>query len=56
MTAAANNRLSGAQKAAALVLAMGEDQAAGLLGRMHEDEVRELRGHAALTSGLTATE
>ena len=35
-------KLSGPQKAAALVLALGEDQAAALLGRMHEDEVRDL--------------
>jgi flagellar motor switch protein FliG len=35
-------KLSGPQKAAALVLALNEDQAAALLGRMHEDEVRDL--------------
>ena len=35
-------RLTGAQKAAALVLALNEEQAAALLGRMHEDEVRDL--------------
>ena len=35
-------RLSGPQKAAALVLALGEDHAAALVGRMHEDEVRDL--------------
>ena len=40
MTAA--NRLSGPQKAAALVLALSEEQASALLGRMQEDEVREL--------------
>ena len=38
----ANARLSGPQKAAALVLALNEEQAAALLGRMHEDEVRDL--------------
>ena len=41
MTTAAT-RLSGPQKAAALVLALGDDQAAALLGRLHEDEVRDL--------------
>ena len=35
-------RLSGPQKAAALVLALGDDQAAALLGRLHDDEVRDL--------------
>ena len=35
-------KLSGPQKAAALVLALNEEQAAALLGRMHEDEVRDL--------------
>ena len=37
-----NARLSGPQKAAALMLALNEEQAAALLGRMHEDEVRDL--------------
>jgi len=34
--------LTGPQKAAAVVLALGEEHAAGLLARMHEDEVRDL--------------
>ena len=51
---AAAPRLSGAQKAAALVLAMGEDQAAGLLGRMHEDEVRELSIHMSTLGTVEA--
>ena len=35
-------RLSGPQKAAALMLALDEDQAAALFGRLHEDEIRDL--------------
>jgi len=34
--------LRGPQKAAALILAMGEDLAATLFSRMHEDEIRDL--------------
>lgn len=34
--------LTSQQKAAALMLALGEEDAAGLIGRMHEDEVRDL--------------
>jgi flagellar motor switch protein FliG len=47
-------RLSGAQKAAALVLAMGGEQAAALLGRMQEDEVRELSGAMAALGTVPA--
>lgn len=35
-------RLTGPQKAAALVLALGEEQAAVLVGKLHGDEVRDL--------------
>ena len=38
----ATPRLSGSQKAAALVLALKDEQASALLGRLGEDEVREL--------------
>lgn len=34
--------LSGSQKAAALMLAMGDDQCARLFGMMHEDEIKEI--------------
>ena len=47
-------RLSGPQKAAALVLALNEDQASALLGRMHEDEVRDLSAAMASLGALPA--
>ena len=47
-------RLSGSQKAAALMLALNEDQAAALLGRMHEDEVRDLSAAMASLGTLPA--
>lgn len=34
--------MSGSQKAAALMLALGEEQCARLFGMMHEDEIREI--------------
>jgi flagellar motor switch protein FliG len=34
--------LTGPQKAAALMLALAEDQAAKIFGRLHEDEIRDL--------------
>jgi len=37
-----NGSLRGPQKAAALILAMGEELAASLFSRMHEDEIRDL--------------
>ena len=37
-----NRPLSGPQKAAALMLALGEEHAATLFARMHEDELRDL--------------
>lgn len=39
-----NNRgvMSGAQKAAALMLALGEDQCSQIFGMMHEDEIRDI--------------
>ena len=51
MSAAA--RLTGPQKAAVLVLAMGEEQAAALVGKLHEDEVRDL-SVAMASLGLVA--
>jgi flagellar motor switch protein FliG len=47
-------RLSGPQKAAALVLALNEDQAAALLGRLHEDEVRDLSAAMASLGAVPA--
>src|SRR5688572_17640040 len=38
----AKGALTGPQKAAALLLALGEEHAAGLFARMHEDEIRDL--------------
>ncbi len=35
-------RLSGPQKAAALILALGSEQSSALLSRLHEDEIRDL--------------
>ncbi len=40
--------LSGPQKAAVLMLALGEDQCARLFGLMHEDEIKEISGAMAL--------
>jgi flagellar motor switch protein FliG len=48
------NRLSGPQKAAALVLAMSDAHAASLIGRMHEDEVRELSAAMASLGAVPA--
>ncbi len=45
--AAAMPRLTGAQKAAALMLALGEELAATLFSRMHEDEIRDISGAMA---------
>jgi flagellar motor switch protein FliG len=39
--------MSGPQKAAALMLALGDDQCARLFGMMHEDEIREISGAMA---------
>jgi flagellar motor switch protein FliG len=40
-------RLTGQQKAAALMLALGEERAADILSRMHEDEIRDISGAMA---------
>jgi flagellar motor switch protein FliG len=40
--------LSGPQKAAVLMLALGEDQCSRLLGMMHEDEIKEISAAMAL--------
>ena len=47
-------RLSGPKKAAALMLALNEDQAAALLGRMHQDEVRDLSAAMASLGTVAA--
>lgn len=49
------NRLSGPQKAAALVLALSEEQASALLGRLHEDEVRDLSAAMASLGAVPAS-
>src|SRR5687767_593909 len=38
----ASHRLTGPQKAAAVILALGDEHAATLFARMHEDEIRDL--------------
>lgn len=52
MSAAA--RLTGPQKAAALVLALGEEQAAALVGKLHGDEVRDLSAAMASLGAVPA--
>ena len=47
-------RLTDPQKAAVLVLALGEDRASALLGRMHEDEVRDLSAAMATLGAVPA--
>ena len=42
MSAAGRLGMSGPQKAAMLMLALGEEHAATLFSRMHEDEIRDL--------------
>ena len=37
-----SHRLTGPQKAATLMLALGEDHASRLFARMHEDEIRDI--------------
>ena len=47
--------LNGPQKAAALLLALGEEPAAGLFARMHEDEIRDLSVAMATLGTVPAT-
>lgn len=47
--------LTGPQKAAALMLALGEEHAAPLLARMHEDEVRDLSAAMASLGTIPAS-
>lgn len=51
-----NRPLTGPQKAAALMLALGEEQAAPLLARMHEDEIRDLSVAMSTLGTLPASE
>lgn len=51
-----NRPLTGPQKAAALMLALGEEQAAPLLSRMHEDEIRDLSVAMSTLGTLPASE
>jgi flagellar motor switch protein FliG len=46
--------LTGPQKAAAVLLALGEDHAATLFARMHQDEIRDLSQAMALLGTITA--
>ena len=46
--------MSGPQKAAALMLAMGEEHAATLFSRMHEDEIRDLSAAMASLGAVPA--
>jgi flagellar motor switch protein FliG len=46
--------MTGPQKAAALMLAMGEDHAAALFARMHEDEIRDLSAAMASLGAVPA--
>src|SRR5687767_11523298 len=47
-------RLTGAQKAATLMLALGEDLAGRLFARMHEDEIRDLSSAMASLGNVPA--
>jgi flagellar motor switch protein FliG len=46
--------MSGPQKAATLMLALGEDQCARLFGLMHEDEIREISSAMAQLGAIRA--
>jgi flagellar motor switch protein FliG len=48
------NALTGPQKAAALMLALGEEQAAKLFARLHEDEIRDISLAMAMLGTITA--
>jgi flagellar motor switch protein FliG len=50
-----SSRLPGPQKAAILMLALGEERAAKLLGRMHDDEVRDVSAAMAQLGMVSAT-
>jgi flagellar motor switch protein FliG len=47
--------LTGPQKAAAVLLALGEEQAAPLFARMHEDEIRDVSAAMAQLGTIPAT-
>lgn len=49
-----STRLSGPQKAAALMLALGEDHASRLFARMHEDEIRDISAAMANLGSVPA--
>lgn len=46
--------LNGVQKAAILMLALGEDQSARLFGMMHEDEIKDISAAMALLGSVRA--
>jgi flagellar motor switch protein FliG len=48
------SELSGAQKAAVLMLALGEEQSARLFGMMHEDEIKEVSAAMAQLGSVKA--
>jgi flagellar motor switch protein FliG len=47
--------MTGPQKAAALMLALGEATAAELFGRMHEDEIRDISQAMASLGTVSAS-
>ncbi|WP_431283437.1 flagellar motor switch protein FliG [Humitalea sp. 24SJ18S-53] len=50
-----NGRMSGPQKAAALILALGDEHSTMLLSRLHEDEIRDLSQAMASLGAVEAT-
>ncbi|MDE2334583.1 MAG: flagellar motor switch protein FliG [Rhodospirillales bacterium] len=54
MAAQAETRLTGAQRAAALLLAMGEEASARILAMLHEDELREVSAAMAQLGPVAA--
>jgi flagellar motor switch protein FliG len=48
------SQLTGAQKAAIVMLALGEEQCAKLFGMMHEDEIKEVSSAMALLGSVQA--
>ena len=51
-----SKELTGPQKAATLMLALGEEQAAQIFGKLHEDEIRDLSQAMAALGTVSATQ
>ena len=49
-----DSKLKGAQRAAALMLALGEERASAILGRLYDDEVRTLSAAMTTVGAVTA--